>query len=553
MRQAKATKTQARNSSAASLKNRATVVAITSAVALAGALSIASATPAVAQSAPPTCNGLPATIVGTSENDLLTGTEDADVIVGLEGDDEIFGLGGDDVVCGGIGNDRIAANAGHDWVDAGPGNDWVGAGWGNDTVFGGDGDDFIRSFRHDDWVDGGAGNDIIRGGWGNDVLRGGDGNDVIRAYYGADQIFGNDGNDVLRGSFGPDVIVGGPGRADLVLGEQGSQDQCTDFGVDSRFAGCERVNDEAPSPLRNDADRIVGNGSPTSCTSEAVVDAVAAGGVIAFDCGSNPITIAMEDTARIFNNASPEIVIDGGGLVTLDGQGERRILYMNTCDPAQVWTTPHCNDQDHPRLTVENISFVNGNAPGSHDEGGGGGAIFARGGRLSVINSVFDGNRCIGTGPDVGGAAIVAFDQYQDLPVEVRGSTFRNGVCSGGGAISSIGVSWDISDSVFENNRAVGFGANPPRPGTPGGGNGGAIRLDGNNYTLSLRNTQITNNQANEGGGAVFFVSNNRTGTISISNSTLRNNPSLGFETRGLPGIFYLGNGDPAIVDSTLE
>lgn len=520
---------------------------------VASVLAVGSSTPATAQGT--MCNGEAATIVGTSGPNVLTGTEGRDVIVGLGGDDEISGLGGDDVICGGAGDDRIFGNAGHDWIDAGAGDDRVGAGWGNDTVFGGTGNDFINSFKHDDTVDAGAGNDIIRGGWGNDVLRGGDGNDVIRAYYGADQLFGGGGNDVLLGSFGPDVIVGGPGKADRIFGQEGTQDDCTDLGVDSHFSGCEQINGEDPPvvTIRPDADRVIGNGTPASCTSNAVVAAVAAGGVIAFNCGPNPVTIPMTATAKVVNNASAEVVIDGGGLVTLDGLNQRRILYMNTCDPAQVWTTPHCNDQDHPRLTVENLTFVRGYAPGSHDEGGGGGAIFVRGGQFEVIDSTFTNNRCDSTGPDVGGAALRVFDMYQDRPVEVSGSTFRNGVCSNGGAISSIGVSWVITDSVMTNNQAIGNGANPAQNGTPGGGSGGAIYLDGNLFTLTLRNTQITGNSANEGGGAIFFVSNNGSGTMSINGSTLRNNPSDGFETNGLPGIFYLGNGFPSIVNSTLE
>ena len=422
-------------------------------------------------------------------------------------------------------------------------------------MFGRGGNDFIRGFKHNDTVDGGPGNDKITGGWGNDVLRGGDGNDTIRAYYGADKLFGNDGNDVLLGGFGPDMIVGGPGVADRLLGQEGSQDDCTDLGSGSVFTGCEQINGEDPPEvvIRSDADRVIGNGTPASCTSQAVVAAVAAGGVIAFDCGPNPVTISMETTAKVVNANGPEIVIDGGGLVTLDGQNQRRILYMNTCDQAQGWTTSHCNDQDHPQLSIENMRFINGNATGQHEEGGGGGAIFVRGGQFSVSNSTFENNRCDSTGPDVGGAALRVFDMFQDRPVEVTNSTFRNGVCSNGGAISSIGVSWVITDSVMTNNQAIGNGANPAQSGTPGGGSGGAIYLDGNLFTLTLRNTRITGNTANEGGGAVFFVSNNRTGTMSFTGSTLRNNPSAGFETSGLPGIFYLGNGNPSIVNSVLE
>ena len=50
----------------------------------------------------------------------------------------------------------------------------------------------------------------------------------------------------------------------------------------------------------------------------------------------------------------------------------------------------------------------------------------------------------------------------------------------------SIGVSWTILNSVFTGNRAIGTGANPPKDGKPGGGNGGAIYNDGNEMTLRV-------------------------------------------------------------------
>jgi hypothetical protein len=63
----------------------------------------------------------------------------------------------------------------------------------------------------------------------------------------------------------------------------------------------------------------------------------------------------------------------------------------------------------------------------------------------------------------------------------------------------------------------------------------------------------MENNQANEGGGAIFFVSNDRTGSLIIENSFLSNNPSAGFETSGYPGIFFMGDGIPMIINSTIE
>jgi Ca2+-binding RTX toxin-like protein len=104
------------------------------------------------------CQGLTATIVGTSAGETLTGTPGRDVIVGLGGNDTIRGGGGNDVIC---------------------------AGAGNDSVFGG------------------GGNDRIYGEGGNDLLRGGS---------GTDSLFGNRGRDRLAGQAGPrDRCIGGPG------------------------------------------------------------------------------------------------------------------------------------------------------------------------------------------------------------------------------------------------------------------------------------------------------------------------------------------------------
>ncbi len=304
--------------------------------------------------------------------------------------------------------------------------------------------------------------------------------------------------------------------------------------------------------------RTIGDGTPESCTSEAVVAAVAAGGIIRFSCGPAPVTITMKATAKIRNATGPEIVLDGGGLVALSGDGKRRILYMNTCDKAQGWLNEHCQDQDRPRLTVQNLTFVDGNSTGQMVDGGGGGAIFVRGGRFKVVGSRFFRNTCDRTGPDVGGAAIRVLDQWRGLPVYVVNSTFggakgQGGTCSNGGALSSIGVSWVVLNSVLTHNSAIGRGANPARPGSQGGGSGGAIYCDGDRFTVRIAGTRIEDNHALEGGGAIFFVSNDLTGTMSIEDSTLRHNPSDGFETAGLRGIFFLGARRPAVTRSTIR
>lgn len=290
----------------------------------------------------------------------------------------------------------------------------------------------------------------------------------------------------------------------------------------------ETVPEEALEEDISQPDHVIGTGTPESCTAEAFIEAVAKGGVIVFNGGSEPFTITLNEPAKVFNDQNPDIVIDGGGLVTLSGGDKTRILYMNTCDPDQSFTTSHCQNQDHPRLTVQNLTFANGNSE-NESEYTGGGAIWVRGGRFKVVNCVFINNRCETQGPDVGGGAIRVFSQYEGLPVYVVNSVFGGeaglgNIGSNGGAISSIGVSWSIYNSVFSYNEAVGNGGNPAKSGTTGGGSGGAIYNDGNEMTLELKGCTIEHNKVNAYGSGIFFVTNNHTGIVKLHNTFLEDN-----------------------------
>ena len=100
----------------------------------------------------PTCNGIPATIVGTEKSEVIHGTKGNDVIVALGGHDNVFGGKGDDLICAGDGADKVEGQNG------------------NDVVFGGNGPDKLI---------GGLGNDELYGEAGKDALVGGPGNNLL--------------------------------------------------------------------------------------------------------------------------------------------------------------------------------------------------------------------------------------------------------------------------------------------------------------------------------------------------------------------------------------
>jgi hypothetical protein len=287
----------------------------------------------------------------------------------------------------------------------------------------------------------------------------------------------------------------------------------------------------------------VGTGTPESCTEAALDAALAGGGLVTFDCGPDPVTIVLPREVRLLNDAGAgglgDRIIDGGGKITLSGFGRSRILYQDGCDPALHWITDHCQSYEHPRLVLQNLVFADG---ATADPDRGGGAVYVRSGQLKIVNSVFVRNRIATVGPDVAGAAVYAFQQAG--PVYVVNSTFGGdagfgNVGSNGGALGSIGVSWTVLNSTVTHNRAIGYGMNPAASGTPGGGSGGAIYNDGNTYTLTVCGSEVAGNSARELAGAVFFVSNDWSGTLVLDRSSFHDNAS-GVQVGDLPGLFVM-------------
>ncbi|CAN5303595.1 choice-of-anchor Q domain-containing protein [soil metagenome] len=274
----------------------------------------------------------------------------------------------------------------------------------------------------------------------------------------------------------------------------------------------------------------VGDGTASSCTPAALQAAATAGGTIVFACGAMPITIPVTQVITF----TKETVLDGNGLVTLDGGGTSRILYLD----ADYNTAT-------PRLTVQRLSFVHGKSPATGaDTAQGGGAIYRDGGSLTVIDSHFDGNHAPATGQDVAGGAIYGFGGGETV---IAGSTFTNNAASDGGAVGTLNANLTIVNSTFTGNAATGTGGNPGD-----GGCGGALYQDGKAEKTSLCGLTVRDNTAGAIGGAYFRVSNTHDGSFAMDRSTIDHN-RVTPTTDGNAGGLYLEGLAIAITSSTIS
>lgn len=236
---------------------------------------------------------------------------------------------------------------------------------------------------------------------------------------------------------------------------------------------------------------ILGNGSPGSISTAQLQTALDAGGRILLDQGAAPSTLVLSQTLQI----SREVVLDGGGQVTLSGAGLRRIAELRNPNPAQ----------NAPLFTVtlQNIGFRDGRSPD-----GRGGAIYKPHGfefphklSLRLVNCRFDDNLApldVESQDDGGGAF------YGELlnRIDIAHCVFSGNQGSNGGALYSLGsLALNIVDSRFENNAAIGSGGNPGN-----GGNGGAIGVDGAQRSVDICRSQLVDNRSRAFGGGFFSV-----------------------------------------------
>ena len=269
--------------------------------------------------------------------------------------------------------------------------------------------------------------------------------------------------------------------------------------------------------------------------------ALQAGGVITFNCGG-PATIHLKNTYTIQRDTT----IIGGGTITLDG--------------GHNWFGMFLGSGNAISLTVHGVHIVNAgrfSKPGDigRVHGGfiggkfgvvqlvsvtvessvwpvwletGGLLIHASqfsnndgsvviGSDIQLSHSVFSNNRR-GTIRSVGGNVTIADSQFLSNrgPAIVSGGTlnvshtnFTANVSGENGGALRIGSNATIEESDFYNNDAA---------------NGGAIFIDGNTATVSLRALKFHNNVATQTGGAVGFEKSQLPLMLTVLHTTFQEN-----------------------------
>jgi len=304
---------------------------------------------------------------------------------------------------------------------------------------------------------------------------------------------------------------------------------------------------------------VVGSGTPESCTEADLRAKVAQGGVITFNCGPDPVTIAISQTMRPHDTI--DTIIDGNGKITLDA--EQRDRHFTIERPSWQSSTT--------KFVVQRLKIINGKAPTGEYfpprpenpkcaygyKEGSGGAIYARDGVVHIIDSEFRDNQAALVGPDVGGGAVYVLGNKE---LVISGSQFTNNRAANGGAVGMLFANPKIFNSVFENNTAEGVGQNvqlPEEEGCPvfghegqggAGGLGGGVYFDGMNddgFVYTICGSTFKDNRANELSGALFRTPNVAVRSMAIERSTFDGN------TAKMGAVSFIMENDLKVSDST--
>ncbi|MCL4263543.1 MAG: hypothetical protein KJ069_10030 [Anaerolineae bacterium] len=239
----------------------------------------------------------------------------------------------------------------------------------------------------------------------------------------------------------------------------------------------------------------IGDGTAASCqtaeAANALGNAVAAGGVIDFNCGPEMVTIVANTNAT-----DQTVTVNGDGRITLDGENLRQIFYV----------------YGNGNLTLNDLILIDGNS------GSGGGLAIGPQASATINRTFFISNEATSNGGAIhnqGTLTLANSNVGSNIATNAGGGIFNDGgtvhIISSylisnqavdGGAIWSDGGTVTVAMSALRSNIATGWG--------------GGIYASGG--ALQLVNNTFSNNRADEGGGLY------KTGTAVLTNNTFNEN-----------------------------
>lgn len=277
-----------------------------------------------------------------------------------------------------------------------------------------------------------------------------------------------------------------------------------------------------PQPEPPPVPQIVGDGTPESCTQEALALAITRGGNITFNCGPDPVVIPFTTSIEVVRRTA----LFGGNKVTLDGRNQTAILRTQW----YVW------------LELHDIALVNGR---STDQGA---AVNLGYFAILIINNTrFDGN--VSTADHAicdGGGAIFIGGGSQ---ATITNSLFTNNVAPNGGAINNLRSQLTIRNTHFESNHAIHTDAINAFGDCGGGGalyfDGTRRPEDGGPDNVIIEDSTFINNTTNNHGGAIFYgIRSNEVAVL--RNLTFTGNRAVvspSMAGSGTAGALWLGPG----------
>jgi predicted outer membrane repeat protein len=236
------------------------------------------------------------------------------------------------------------------------------------------------------------------------------------------------------------------------------------------------------------ANGVVGNGTPASCTEFAFDTALIGGGSVKFSCGGLK-TITVTNLKQISVNTT----IDGDGLITLSGSNTYffQVFFANS-------------------LTLRNITLANGSSSIA-------GAI-ENFGTTTISKSQLVNNHSI-----INAGAIVNYGHL----VLTDSTLSNNQAVNSGGAIYNDGGTVEVTDTLLAGNKVTG-------PMSQGGA------IANNAGSILLNRVALTNNSAIGSGGGIYSIASTPPTNMTLTNVTLSGNQS----TNNGGGGIYQGNGN---------